>query len=485
MRNFPRVIRKYSLLPKRSFLIIFIFFCVLSVCIIIDPQHIFSQNWCKNFVLDDNLSCGEESLFTPDKFPSFQQGNFKDAVNFFEKEKKKDQRNPESLIYLNNAKLMQEGKKSYTIAVIVPVNISIANNMLRGAAQVQDYFNNDPKNPGLKIIIANDENNPGKAENLVKKLLSKQDTIAVIGHYSSDVIAKTLPVYQNKKVVIISSVSATRKDILGIKKYPENFLFKTNTAINHQMDKLIEALTTLGISKDKVAVFYNKNSTFSQSAFKYLQSKFGEYKIIEKPISTDGLNAADSLNDVNKQGGKALILIPDGQVQPESLDNAIKLIEANKDKLPVLGQTVLYNQKILDSIKYTKYVEKFRIITTWSPVTSPNKNVVTRAEKLWGTKYTGVQGGWYYDATVVLTKALTNALKDKSFMNYSVENQRLAIQHQLKLHSFQVTEGASGTISFDQDGDRKEDTSQILKVGFCPQASFLPVESGCPKKPQN
>ena len=45
--------------------------------------NIFSQNWCKDFELNDNLSCGEESLFTKNKFPLFQQGNFKKAVDFF------------------------------------------------------------------------------------------------------------------------------------------------------------------------------------------------------------------------------------------------------------------------------------------------------------------------------------------------------------------------------------------------------------------
>lgn len=165
-----------------------------------------------------------------------------------------------------------------------------------------------------------------------------------------------------------------------------------------------------------------------------MKSKFGQNahnKIIEKQISY--LPKVDNeLNDVKQQGAKALILIPDGQIANKGktsngFKNAKDLIRANKDQLPVVGQTVLYNLDILKSLADTKYIDKFRIITTWSPVSSPNKNVVKRAEELWGTSDIGVQAGWFYDATVVSTKALTNALKDKSFMNDSVEHQRLAI----------------------------------------------------------
>lgn len=534
MRNFA----KSPLLAKRLFLITFIFFCVSCVCTIAWPfvdkiyTSIFSQNWCENYALGyalgDNISCGEESLLRSESlnntnrafekaFASWNEGKFKEAVDFFDehrKQNKNENKNDgEALIYLNNAKLMAARRKSYTIAVIVPANIGISEAMLRGAAQVQDDFNNDPKNPGLKIIIVNDsnDNDPGNAKQLINKLLSKQDIIAVIGHYASDVVKQALPVYQQRKVVLISAVSATRQDILADRKYPDNFLFKTNTDVTHQMNKLVDALKTLGINipQDKVAIFYNNKSTFSQSAFEYLKSKFGQNadnkiiknKIIEKQISS--LSKVDNeLNDVKQQGAKALILIPDGQIAnkgktSDSFKNAKDLIRANKDQLPVVGQTVLYNLDILKSLADTKYIDKFRIIITWSPLTTPNKNLIERAKSLWGTSDIGVQAGWYYDATVVLTKALTNALKDQSFMNDSVEKQRLAIQNQLKSDSFQVTEteGASGTISFDQDGDRKEDTSQIFKVGLVPTdcrtegAMFLPADydyqkSGCPNKTQ-
>jgi branched-chain amino acid transport system substrate-binding protein len=509
MRNFPRVIRKYSLLAKRSFLIIFIFFCVLSVCIIINPRliiDIFPQNCCNKFELKDNFSCGEESIFLDEKeyksssfqesdrkkaFDSFKNYKFQNAVKFFEKYRKNKKNDPETLIYLNNAKLMQDKKKkSYTIAVFVPTGDKdvngIAEDLLRGAAQVQADFNSFNKNLGLKIIIASDKNDIQGVNKLAGNLLSKEDIVAVIGHYASEVTAKTLPVYQEQKIVLISTSAATRKAVLGNNKPKQNFLFRVTTDVKYQMQSLIDAL---GISqltdREKVAVFHNPNSTFSKSALEELISQLGANKIIaqDKDISSDAFNSRNTLNQVKQQGAKVLILLPDGKVSANGFKNAQALIKENKNELKVGGQSVLAESQTLRKYKYAK---NLWLILTWHRDSSPNKNVLPRAKELWGTDHINLRTAWYYDATLVLTKALTKALKENpSFMTDSLQNQRLAIQKQLKLDSFQVTEGASGTISFDQNGDRKEDTSRIFKIEPDPnaedEAKFVCVDCD-PKK---
>ena len=83
---------------------------------------------------------------------------------------------------------------------------------------------------------------------------------------------------------------------------------------------------------------------------------------------------------------------------------------------------------------------------------------------------------------------MTTALK-KVFINDRLKKQRSTIQQQL--HSLQVKEGASGNISFDQHGDRKENTSLIVHIvptqclGF--GAMFVPTnydltKLDCPSK---
>ncbi|MFO5439684.1 MAG: hypothetical protein ACLBM4_13730, partial [Dolichospermum sp.] len=128
MRNFRIKIRKGSILIRGLSLILLISFVTWGYWII-NPKFIqqiveildITPTWCKNFELNDNLSCGEESLFTQEKFPFFSEGKFQQAVDFFTNERKTNKNNPEILIYLNNAKLMQKGRKSYTIAVVIPI----------------------------------------------------------------------------------------------------------------------------------------------------------------------------------------------------------------------------------------------------------------------------------------------------------------------------------------------------------------------------
>jgi branched-chain amino acid transport system substrate-binding protein len=461
MTNFSRKIRKYPILAKRLFLIILILSFSFWIYLIFNPQllsNIFSQNWCKDFELNDNLSCGEESLFTKDKFPLFQQGNFQKAVDFFTEQRRKDKNNPEILIYLNNAKLMQKGKKSYTIAIVVPINQDArgtAEGLLRGAAQVQEDFNKNPQHPGLKILVVNDENKPDTVNNLAKHLLSKDDVVAVIGHYTSELTRLALPVYQQKRVVVISPATAARNSILSGKKFPQNFLFRTVPSVKFEIPLLIDKLQLSQLaSGKKVAIFYTPSSTFSKSAFEEFRNQLGANRIIERDVSSSRFTPDSTLNEVKQQGAKALILIPDGQVTLHSFKNTLSLIDVNEDQLPIGGQSVLYDERILNK---KNIVKNLSIVISWHPLRSPNQEVVDKAKQLWGTGKIGVQSGISYDATLVLTTAL-----EKVSINDRLEKQRSTIQQQL--NGLQIKEGASGNISFDQDGDRKENPSQIVHV---------------------
>lgn len=434
-----------------------------------------SNNWCEKPELNDNISCGEESLFTQKEYSYFQSGKFKKAVNSFTQERNKNRNNPEILIYLNNAKLMQERRKSYTIAVPVPINREgrdIAESSLRGAAQIQEEFNKDTKNSGLKIVIVNDENNPQTVYKLTQRLLAKNDLVAVVGHYSSEVHQAALPVYQNQQIVVITGgVSAMRETILDSKTYPKNFFFRTVPDVQIQIRTLIKQLKSFQLANGaKVAIFYTPNSIYSKSAFTELNKQLGAENIIDRDISSSNLYAESILNEVKQQGAKALIFIPDGRVNnSSSFDNTISLIDANADKLPMLGFRTLYSRKIFDR---RNFVKNLFLVVPWHYLKSENKQFIQKAKDIWQTDNIDSITALSYDATLVLTKALENlSISD------SLKKQRLDIQEQLK--TLQVQEGASGTISFDQNGDRKKDTSQIVHVvpTICNiyRARFVPI----------
>ncbi|MBS3028532.1 MAG: amino acid ABC transporter substrate-binding protein [Dolichospermum sp. DET50] len=425
-----------------------------------------SNNWCEKPELNDNISCGEESLFPKDKDSYFQPGQFVQSVNFFTQKRKKNQNNPEILIYLNNAKLMQEHRKSYTIAVIVPIkqdDQGTAKALLRGAAQIQEDFNKNTAHPGLKVIIVNDDNNPDTVPKLAENLLSKDDIVAVFGHYTSELTKEALPIYQRKKVVVIAPATASRESILNGQKYPENFLFRITPSVKVEIPELIKQLKLAKLTNgEKVAIFYTPSSTYSKSAFEEIRNQLGVNRIIDKDVSVPDFTAFSTLNEVKQQGAKALIFIPDGRVNPNSIKNTLSLIDVNQDQLPMGGLSVLYRTEILNR---KNIVKKLLLVIYWHPLTSPNQKVIDRAKQLWGTGYINIQTAMSYDGTLVLTKVLEKLSPIDSW-----EKQRLNIQKQL--NSLEVKEGASGTISFDKVGDRKEDTSQPVHVVLTECNSF-------------
>lgn len=490
MKKFRRTFRQYTIRAKITFLILILSFTVWGYWII-HPQdnlfiglynYYFYNTWCNNFKLYDNLSCGEESLFTQEKFPDFHPGNWQKAINYFTEKRKTEQNKPEFLIYLNNAKLMQQekitGKKSYTIAVAVPINRDsegIAKALLRGAAQVQEEFNKNPKYPGLKIIIVNDKNNPDTVNKLAEDILSKKDIVAVIGHYASELTKAALPVYHKHQIVFISPAStALRSDILDGNTYPDNFFFRTVNSVKVQTPLLIEKWQLAKLAKEeKVAIFYTPSSTYSKSALEEFRKQLDANKIIAIDISQPQPEFIPNkiLNEVKKQRAKALILIPDGHVNSLSFKNTLGIIDVNENQLPMGGLWVLYDPQILNR---RNLVKNLLIFIPWHPLTAPNQEVITKAQNLWGTGKIDAQTAMSHDATLVLTKAL-----EKLNINDSLQKQRLDIQQHLR--SLQVIGGASGTISFDQDGDRKENISQIVRVVSVPrkcseyEAMFVPI----------
>ncbi len=515
MKFFPRKPRKYSRLMKRLFLIIFTVIFAFCVYVIFNPPNInITDNWCTNYKLEDNISCGEESLITniegiegfenfDNGLKNFEDGKWQEAVDSFTKQREynsENKNNPEILIYLNNAKLMQKARKTYTIAVVVPINQDNNNGhsqgvsevFLRGVAQVQEEFNEKNTNLGLKVIIVSDENKPKEVADLTKKLLSKDDVVAVIGHYASEVTKAALPVYQDKKVVVISpGATALRKDILGNNTYSTNFFFRTVPTVKILNRVLIDKLQLSQlVDREKVAVFYNPNSTYSKSTYeefsRQLSWQLGDNKIIAKDISGRKFNAKNILINVKKEGVKALIFIPDGHVshvKSQSFKNTLSLIDNNRGELQMGGYSVLYDPEILN-IDIDKVKNLFLVIS-WHRLTSPNKEVIDNAKNLWGTGDISDKTAMSYDSTLVLTEALK-----KLDINDDLKTQRLKIQQELTVTGFKVKEGASGTISFD-NGDRAQEIYEIVKAvsvsDKCSEysAMFVPISYDVNKLPCN
>lgn len=428
----------------------------------------------------------------------FADKNYPEALKLFKQSWRDDRKDPETLIYMNNALLMATKAEYYTIAIVIPtrrnqdgsiLNANLAEELLRGIAQAQTEVNlslltpNDlnqdfpgqkflePKpinGKGLKVIIADDANLKSEAIKRANFLVAQPDILAVIGHYTSDMTVETVDIYDRNKLVAISPGSTTEE----LTRKPRKFFFRTAPTTSIEAESLVEQLISVG--EKKVAVFYNPNSPFSASLWeefkKQFEAKGGTTFRISNyyDLSKNNFNAAAAIKEVEKSRKTALLVVPDGQVT-NSLENALAMIKFNNNRNWIVGPWTLYETRTLELAKQLKSVDKLGISVFWHPLASFDKKFPQNAEKLWGGQV-NTRSALTYDASRTLIKAL----------EMQSQPTREGMQKTLADPNFKA-EGATGIIEFDsKTGNRKNPPKRLGHIVPCAREqfglTFVPIE---------
>lgn len=364
------------------------------------------------------------------------------AVTFFNEALRQFPNAPETLIYRNNARI-GEGK-AYTIAVSVPITTDSAGSaeILRGVAQAQDEINQSGgvKGVPLKVVIANDDNDPVVAEQVATAFVQNPSILGVVGHYASDVTLAAGKIYNSSGLVCISAVSTSVK-LSGFGKYTFRTVPSDAIAANSLADYVTKTLKV----KD-VAVFFNSESGYSQS----LKSKFVESVLTgggnvlrEINFSDPNFNAAKEVEQTLQQGAKALMLA----ANTGTLDKALEVVKANKKRGILLGGDDLYSPKVLE-VGRDQALEMI-VAVPWHIDSNPKAPYVLRSWKLWGS-----QVNWRSAIAYDATKAIVAALQK--------EPTRQGIQKILTMSDF-ATPGATESIRFTPAGDRNS-RIQLVKI---------------------
>ena len=423
--------------------------------------------------IGDNLSCGEENLFPtqapPEKAKAAQEitkNNYKNAILLLEKARKIKPTDPETLIYLNNARL---GNQSvYTIAVAVPIdkNPFTAKEILWGVAIAQDEINRDRKikGKGIRVEIANDANQVAQAKTIAGKLNKQVDLFAVIGHYASEVTLSTLNVYQQSNLVLISPTSTS--ETLGNHLYP--YFFRTITSDSIHAKNLANYLIKQ-FKKKQVAVFYNPQSNYSKSLHGRFLSSYktqGGEIVTEFDLSDPEFDEINAINQAGKQGATAFVLFPDARTSEFVFNNTLKVISANQCRYPMVGGDTVYNSDFLKPAVANCLV----LAIPWHELNNTNSKFIQLARNL-GAQEVTYRTALTYDAMSVLIAALAKNPKSNRYL----------LQKTLKDPKFEVT-GATGKITFTPNGDRKEAISQLVTVikNNCQPSSYLFVPLNSP-----
>ena len=391
--------------------------------------------------LSQRFSQGERILIpqaiTPEKelaATAFAKGDYDQAVSLFTASLKTRVNDPEGLIYQNNARI--GGKKSYTIAVSVPIgsNVNAAQEILRGVAQAQTSVNQADGIGGvpLKVQIINDDDDPKIAQQAAAALSQNPEILGVVGHYASDTTLAAADNYQAGQLVAISPISTSVKisnlspDLF--RTVPSDFIAARTLA-----EYMLESL-----NQKNVAIFYNSQSNYSQS----LKSEFtsaialGGGRLVNAfDLSDANFSAADSFEQAMQGGAQVLMLA----ANTGALDRALQVVQVNRQRLSLLGGDDVYAPKTLQVAG--EFAEDMVIAIPWHIKSNPEVEFVQTAEVLWG----GVEVNWRtamaYDAASALIAAIDQSPT------------RVGVQSVLSNPNFS-TPGATNPVTFWPSGDR-------------------------------
>jgi branched-chain amino acid transport system substrate-binding protein len=360
-------------------------------------------------------------------------GNYSAAIANLESSLQANRNDPESLIYLNNARIGNQ--KSYIIAVAVPIgsDINAALEILRGIAQAQNELNQSGgiSNIPLKVLIANDDNNPEIASQIASSLAKNSEILGVIGHFGSDVTLAASKVYQQNQLVTISPTS-TSVQLSGV----GNNIFRTVPSDRFAANALSRYMLTK-LQKQKAVVFFNSASSYSKS----LKDEFttavygdGGQIVSEFDLANGNFNAAESVKGAIAQGAEVIMLASNSA----TIDQALQVVQVNAKRLPLLAGDGAYTAKTLQigAAGATDMV----LAVPWHSLADPQSNFPQTSKQLWNAEVSW-RTALAYDAARALIVALER------------NPTRTGIQKALSASDFSA-KGASGEIRFLASGDR-------------------------------
>ncbi|MBE9180209.1 amino acid ABC transporter substrate-binding protein [Oculatella sp. LEGE 06141] len=385
----------------------------------------------------DRFSSGERVLFKyrgnfeRDRgVKAFAAGDYSTAITQFQQAIQSAPNDPESQIYLNNAKARQQGNP-YLLAAVVPVDnqASSAEEMVRGVADAQTQFNDAGGDRLLEIHLVNDGNDPSVAAAIANHLANHSEVLGIIGHNSSDASLAALPEYEKVGMAMISPTS-TSTELKG------DSFFRTPPS------DLASGRTLAGYaahSLTRVVVFSDSQSSYSKSLQQSFEQAFvqtGGDIINVVDLANSGFDAQSAIQSASESGAEGALLFP----STKTVSGAIAIARANaglpSDKrLQLIGGDALYNPSLL--LNGQSAVEGFVLAVPWVAETE----YAERSARRWGGQISW-RTAMSFDAALAFIHALSNGVS----RNDLVENLK-----QVRL--FEATSGGSLQFSSGERGE--------------------------------
>jgi branched-chain amino acid transport system substrate-binding protein len=377
--------------------------------------------WRKDSTLVSGISLGEEILSktsTPEKqagVKAFGDKNYSDAVADFKASVQKNPNDPEARIYLNNAKAANS-KQIIKIAVSVPfgVNQPIAEEILRGVAEVQEEINREDGINGkpLQVIIAND-NNDGEQAKKVAQTFVKDPTIwAVVGHNASNASVAAADTYKNGKLVIISPTSFANQ------LREQSYVFRMVPQITFFAAQLSKQLNK-AVANPKVAICVDNVSPDQESfrnEFKHIVSaNKGQHINLHCNLADPSFNPITVVETIRQNNVNSLMVAPYVNNLPKAME-LFKAVRESQLPIELFGSPTLYNDKTIEW--GGEAVEGLILSVPYYP----DEKEKDSFQKLWKTELNTWRSPMAKDTTRAIATGLQQLLQQKNPTRQDLDN---------------------------------------------------------------
>jgi len=370
--------------------------------------------------ITQRMSLGERSLFTTEGSSAqqkathaFAKGDYATAAQYFQTALDARRNDPETAIYLNNAKLGDRPHLQVAVSVPIGTNPNVAQEILRGVAQAQDEINRQGGmgGVGLQVLIANDDNDAHIAQKIAENLVNNSNILAVIGHNATDASLAAAPIYQQAGLVMISPTSFSNA-LSGFGDYIFRTVFNIQSIATPLAEYIIQQQ-----GLQRIAVCYDSQAPDNVSfrdefvaAFSRLGGQLASGVCdFAAPTFDPKLAIADMLIH-NAQG---ILMAP----HVDRINRAIALIQSNRIQLPLFGSPTFYTMQTLQ--EGGSRVAGLTISVPWFPL----EPFASEAKQRWGGMVNWRTANSYDAAQAVITglqanptrKGLQRVLRDSSF----------------------------------------------------------------------
>ncbi len=333
------------------------------------------------------------------------QKNWQAAVTEFETSLRQNRNDPETRIYLNNARILANQTAHFTVVVSVPIgsNVDVAQEMLRGVAQAQTQFN-EGSNEGKKllVVIANDDNDTELSKQLAQQFVGDRNILAVIGHNATNASMAGAKVYNPKGLVMLTPTSfAADLSFYNVgKQYPYAFrMVPDMVTVSQMLSAYMQRRgdQTIAVCVDTSA---EDNASFGQD---FMRTFKGTIVDVNCDFAQPDFSPEQAIKQIAKTNAQAIVIA----THVDRLKNGIDLARINAQEpkpLTLYGSPSFYTQLTLEQGQAA--MAGMVIPSLWTPENLPvNHPFLQKAMQLWGGPVTW-RTAMSYDATNIIAEGL-------------------------------------------------------------------------------